>query len=543
MLDSLPPGTAPATDVVSAKVFINETELSGEVAVAEITVSKQFNKIASAQVVFMDGAASDRDFPLSADDTYKPGNTIRIQLGYHGDLTTVFEGVIVKHAIKIKPNGASRLIIDAKDKAIALTGARKSAYFIDKTDSDVITQLAGSLTPDIESTSMSHKQLIQYDATDWDFLVTRAEANSMLVLTDDGKLVVKKPDTSATAVLVATYGDNIWDFDAEMDARRQVVSVMSTSWDYTQQQIEQSDKGSANFTETGNISSDDLATVLNAEVNLIHPGHLTQEQLQSWSDAYAMRNHLSKAVGRMRVNGNSDVKPGTVVTLAGVGDRFNGDVFVTGVLHHYDGSWFSNIQFGWNEELFVKKEDVMNKPASGLLPGISGLQIGIVADLDDPEGQYRVKLTVPIITSGNDGFWARVATLDAGASRGVYFRPQVGDEVIVGFLNDDPNEPVILGYLHSKDNKTSPLPEQDGQLQYGFVTKEGLKLVFDDSNKRLTMKVPTGSGEKSLIINNDSGAFEMKDENQNTITMDASGITIQSGAGNVTIKGVTVMIN
>ncbi|PZF73389.1 type VI secretion system tip protein VgrG [Taibaiella soli] len=543
MLDSLPPGTAPATDVVSAKVFINETELSGEVLVAEISVSKQFNKIASAQVVFMDGSAADRDFPLSDDDTYKPGNLIRIQLGYHGDVTTVFEGVIVKHAIKIKPNGASRLIIDAKDKAIALTGARKSAYYTDKTDSDVITQLAGALTPDVESTTMSHKQLIQYDVTDWDFLVTRAEANSMLVLTDDGKLIVKKPDTSSTAVLVATYGDNIWDFDAEMDARRQVVSVMSTSWDYTQQQIEQSDKGQANFTETGNLSSDDLASVLGAEVNLIHPGHLTQEQLQNWSDAYAMRNHLSKAVGRMRVNGNSDVKPGTMVTLAGVGDRFNGAVFVTGVLHHFDGSWYSNIQFGWNEELFVKKEDVMNKPASGLLPGIYGLQIGVVLDLDDPEGQYRVKLTVPTITSGNDGFWARVATLDAGASRGVYFRPQIGDEVIVGFLNDDPNEPIILGYLHSKDNKASPLPEQEGQLQYGFVTQEGLKLVFDDTNKRLSMTVPTASGEKSIVINNDSGAFEMKDENQNTITMDASGITIQAGAGNVTIKGVTVMIN
>ncbi|MDR0793333.1 MAG: type VI secretion system tip protein VgrG [Chitinophagaceae bacterium] len=541
MLDSLPPGTAPATDIVSVKVFINGTTLSGEVAVSEITVSKQFNKIASAQVVFIDGSASDRDFPLSNDDNYKPGNSIQIQLGYHGDVSTVFEGVIVKHAVKIKSTGASRLIIDAKDKAIALTGARKSAYFIDKTDSDVIEQLASALSPDIESTSLSHKQLIQYDATDWDFLVTRAEANSMLVLTDDGTLIVKKPDTSSTPVLTATYGDNIWDFDAEMDARRQAVSVMSTSWDYTQQQIEQSDTGEANFTETGNLSSDDLATVLGAKINLIHPGHLTQEQLQSWSDAYAMRNHLSKAAGRLRVTGNAGVKPGAMLTLAGVGDRFNGDVFVTGVLHHYDGSWYSNIQFGWNEDWFFKKEDVINNPASGLLPGILGLQIGVVADLDDPEGQYRVKLIIPTITSGNEGLWARVATLDAGANRGVYFRPQTGDEVIVGFLNDDPNEPIILGYLHSKDNKAAPVPEQSGQ--YGFVTLEKLKLIFDDTNKRLTISVPAASGEKSLVINNDSGAFEMKDENQNTISMDTSGITIQAGTGNVTIKGTMVMIN
>jgi hypothetical protein len=81
-------------------------------------------------------------------------------------------------------------------------------------------------------------------------------------------------------------------------------------------------------------------------------------------------------------------------------------------------------------------------------------------------------------------------------------------------------------------------------LQFGFVTKEGLKLVFDDTNKRITLLVATTTGEKSLTINNSSGAFEMKDENQNSVKMDSSGITIQAGAGkNVTIKGTQVMIN
>jgi uncharacterized protein involved in type VI secretion and phage assembly len=185
----------------------------------------------------------------------------------------------------------------------------------------------------------------------------------------------------------------------------------------------------------------------------------------------------------------------------------------------------------------------MDKPAAGLLPGVQGLQIGIVSDLDDPEGQYRVKVKIPTITSGDDGLWARVATLDAGKNRGTYFRPQSGDEVIVGFLDDDPREPIVLGYLHSKDNKASPLPEQDGQLQYGFVSQEGIKLIFDDTNKRLTMLVPTSSGEQSLTINNDSGAIELKDDHQNTITMGPDGITIKAGAGNVTIKGLNVMIN
>jgi Rhs element Vgr protein len=241
-----------------------------------------------------------------------------------------------------------------------------------------------------------------------------------------------------------------------------------------------------------------------------------------------------------------------MITLLGVGDRFNGNVFVTGVLHHYEGLWQTDIQFGWREDWFYKKEDVMDKPASGLLPGINGLQIGIVDDLNDQElgGQFRVKVHIPTVSGTNDGIWARVATLDAGDKHGVYFRPQKSDEVVLGFLNDDPRDPIILGYLHSKSNKEAPLPATANELHYGIVTKQGLKLIFDDTNKKLTLRVPSGSKEKTIIIN-DSGAIEMKDDNDNSIKMDSSGITIKStkgikidaGSANTTIKGSKVFIN
>lgn len=564
VLASIPPAAEPARDVVSQKVFINGTVLGSDVLLSHLTVNKSFNKIAFARLTFMDGSAPDRDFPLSNDDKFKPGNTIKIQLGYHGEVDTVFEGIIIKHGIKIKQHGSSLLMIEAKDKAIKLTITRKSKYHINKKDSEIITTLAGDLIKDIASTTFQHKQLVQFDVADWDFIVTRAEANGMLVLTDDGKLVVKKPVTTSEPVLTATYGDNIWEFDAEMDARKQFKKVTSLSWDFTKQELEKSSEGTADFTDNtsspagglaGLISAAlgagpgapvDLGAVLNAELKLNHPGHLTQTQLQDWSDSYAMRNHLLRTAGRVRIEGKAAVKPGNLIKLAGVGDRFNGNVFVTGVLHHYEGSWQTDIQFGWREDWFYKKEDVMNKPAAGLLPGVNGLQIGVVLSVDDTDegGQYRVKVHIPTITSGNEGIMARVATLDAGPQRGSYFRPQVNDEVILGFLNDDPRDAIILGYLHSKDTNKSPLPVDAGAQQYGFVTKEGIKLIFDDTNKRLTLLVATLSGEKSLIINNSSGAFEMKDDNQNTIKMDSAGITIQAGAGkNVTIKGTQVKIN
>ncbi len=120
--------------VVTAKIYINGTVLGTDVALVDLTISSIFNKIASAKLRFQSGttAISNRDNVLSNDDRFKPGNELKVQLGYDGTGETVFEGIIIKHGIKYTLMNGPELNIEAKDKAIKLTGARKSAYFIEK---------------------------------------------------------------------------------------------------------------------------------------------------------------------------------------------------------------------------------------------------------------------------------------------------------------------------------------------------------------------------------------------------------------------------
>src|SRR5690349_13936876 len=113
-LTSLPPGADKSRDVVSQTVLVDGAALSKEVRVSQITVQKAFNKVASARIVVLDGSVSKRDFPLSNGTQFKPGNKITIQLGYHGEVETVFVGIIVKHAIRARRHGSSVLIVDAK---------------------------------------------------------------------------------------------------------------------------------------------------------------------------------------------------------------------------------------------------------------------------------------------------------------------------------------------------------------------------------------------------------------------------------------------
>jgi Rhs element Vgr protein len=517
----------PESRVIIKKVFINNFELSDAIPLRSFYISKTFNKVSFAKIFFHDGDPAKQDFMLSNDDKYKPGNEIKIKIGDASGQETVFEGIIVRHTIRARQNQPSYLMIEAKDKAIKMTLSRKNAYFLNKNEKEILQAVAQLYSLPITFPLTFNPiptspipPMVQYEATDWDFMVSRAEMNGLWVFTDDNNLKIMKPDLTGVPVVVAKYGGNILEFEGEMDARRQAKNYTAKAWNFARQSVNTSNEGTFSFTENGNLSSDDIANPFGSEVKLSHTGNLSSEELQSWANAYEMKNKVSKAIGRVKIDGNALVKPGSIITLAGVGDRFNGNVFVTGVLHHYEGAWQTDIQFGWSEEWFYKKENVMEKPASGLLPGVNGLQIATVLAVEDADNQeFMVKVRCPMISTSNEGIWARVATLDAGENRGTVFRPQPTDEVVLGFLNDDPRSAIILGCLHSNQNKPAPLVGE----QYGIVTKNGLKVVFDDEQKSIQIITP----QRSLKIDDTAGEIELKDAT-NSIKLDSQGITIHS---------------
>lgn len=527
-LNDLLPQTQEPTDVRSQKILIGGTAISNSIGVFTITVARQFNKIATAKIVLLDGNAADREFALSNEDLFIPGNEIEIQLGYHQILETVFKGVITKHALKAKQN-SSFLYLEAKDKSVALTLRRKNNYFFNQKDSGVIDQLAsnGGLSTDVETTAVTYKEMVQYNCSDWDFILSRAEMNSMLVLTDDGKLVAKKPSLSGSSLLTATYGSNIYEFETDIDARRQFKSVKSHSWNYSDQQLQDSDEGSSSLAEEGNLSSSDLADLLNAEEYAVnHAAFIADEELKEWADAYAMKTILSKICGRVKVQGVTAIKPGNIITLDGMSDRFNGKVFVTGVQHIFtDQNYYTEISFGWNHQWFYKTDDIVEKPSAGLVPGINGLHTGIVTKLErDPDNEFRVKVKIPLINNDEEGVWCRIALLDAGNERGSFFLPEINDEVVLGFVNDDPRHAVILGMLHSQ-SMPAPVTATDDNHEKGFYTRNKMKLVFNDDKKSITIITPKN---KSIVINDDDGSIILSDELSNKITMNSDGISIES---------------
>ncbi len=519
-----------AEGVVTHTLLSDGKQVDDTVALISITVVKRVNKVPYATLVVLDGEMPDQDFPVSNTDAFKPGKAIEIKAGYASDETTLFKGVVVRHGIKIDGANASRLEVECRDATVAMTVGRRNANYVDSLDSDVMSQLLGAysgVTAKVEATDAKHGELVQYYCTDWDFVLLRAEANAMVVLVDDGEVSVAPPDGSTEPKLTVTYGHDIIEFEADIDARTRFRSVSAASWDPGQQAVVSSSAASKDVTEQGNLSSDDLADVVGLDAfRLQTVARADTPTLKAWSEGQQVKAALGSIRGRVRFQGSALATIGDVIELKGVGDRFNGKVFV-GAVHHElrRGSWTTEVEFGLPDEWFAERRDLDAPPAAGLVPGVDGLQVGVVKKLaDDPDGQARIQVSVPVLEAEDDGVWARLATFHGSEGIGEFFIPEIGDEVVLGYLNGDPANPVVLGSLYSGRHKP-PYTLEDENNTKAIVTRSELRIVFDEEKKETTIITPA---ENKIVLSDDGKSILIEDQTGNKGEFSPSGIALSS---------------
>jgi len=516
--------------VIKLTIFSNGAKLKDSIKIISVEVEKSVNLIPVARITVLDGDMPNQEFPISDTDVFTPGSEIKINAGYQDQEETIFEGIVVKHNLKITGENYSRLHIECRDKAVAMTIGRKNANYVEVKDSDVFSKLVGnygSLSVKADSTSTEHKELVQYYCTDWDFLLSRAEVNGSLVIVDDGAVSVAPPDVSSSPVLSVSYGQDIMEFHAEIDARSQYAKVKGVSWNPGTQEVVEELVGIESLNDQGNLSGSELSKVVGLDnFKLQTPIMMETTALKDWAKSQQVKSGLSRVTGRVKFQGSAKAKPGTLIQLSGVGDRFSGEVFVSAVRHEIvDGNWFSEIDFGMSPEWFAEKRDIVAPPASGLLPGVEGLHIGVVTQLDeDPESQHKIKVTVPVLQAETEGVWARLSNYYASSGFGEFFIPEIGDEVILGYLNNDPGHPIILGSLYSAKRKP-PYPLTADNFIKAIVTRSDLKIEFDDENKVITIVTPEMN---KIVISDKEKSILVQDQTGNKLELSTSGILIDS---------------
>lgn len=162
-----------------------------------------------------------------------------------------------------------------------------------------------------------------------------------------------------------------------------------------------------------------------------------------------------------------------------------------------------------------------------------GVYSGLVSDIKDPNGQGRVKVTLPWASdtgTANYETWARVATLLGGNNRGTWFIPDTDDEVLVAFEGGDPRHPYVLGGLwNGRDKSPESMDGAGRNFKKVIRSRNGVKITLDDQDGQEQLILETPGGQKATLKDG-PGSIEIVDSNGNSIKLEPTGVSITAAA-------------
>jgi len=527
---SLPIDAAPREFIVK----VGGEALPREHQLLAASIVTAANRIASARLVYADGSAAAGNFELAGSARFVPGAVVEVLAGAGAAPALLFKGIVVRQSVRVREHAGSQFIVECRHAATRLALQRRSANHIEQRDDEVIEALLGAVADaEVAATGLRHAQLVRHDVSDWDFCVARALANGWAILTRGAGLAVRAP-ALGRSVATLQYGATLLDFDAEIDARAQSGAVQTLTWSPADQALHACDGDEPAFRHAGNFDPDALAAGAGSAVLTRPHAALDDAEATVLASATRLIARVNQVSGCAKCIGLGSVQCGDTVTLAGVGVRCSGAVLVTGVRHELDMAqgWRTHLQFGGLGLDAALRERLAAPRAAQLLAPVAGLQVGVVTDNEDPAGEYRVRVRLPLIDGADEGLWARVASLDAGRERGLLIRPEIGDEVVLGFFDADPRQPVLLGMLHSSAH-AAPLQPSNDNHEKGFVSRSGIRLLFDDEQRTLTLSTPAGN---TLVLDDAAQGLRLQDQHGNRLELGPGGITIESPNA-IQIKG------
>ncbi|HVR97155.1 MAG TPA: phage baseplate assembly protein V [Thermoanaerobaculia bacterium] len=164
----------------------------------------------------------------------------------------------------------------------------------------------------------------------------------------------------------------------------------------------------------------------------------------------------------------------------------------------------------------------------------NGVLIGIVSDLEDPERLGRVKVRYPTL-GDQESDWARLIAAGAGKERGLFSRPEVGDEVVVVFEQGDPHRAYVLGGVWSK---TDPPPPDDGNAadnNWRFIqSRSGHVIKLDDTQGAELIEIVDKDGQRRVVLDSANRKIQ--------VICDQGDVEVTAGAGTVKVEATTVEI-
>lgn len=452
----------------------------------------------------------------------------------------VFTGTITGIEIDADLDGTN-VTLTAQDRAYKLSRNRDVATFVNQRYEEVMMNIAQAAGLQSDIASVTREPL------DW-----LLQADSQLGLIDEiaGRLGFDWAMSGTTlAAWPVAEGASWGQRERALELTRELQSFS----------VRQSETGNTNFIVRGwdpqqkaTVSSSVASEPVRSRDGFSPPRGtpatvLAAHQVStSVGETELVAKGLAAGAGRISGRGRAvfvpELRPGGVVRIQGVAGA-NGIYYVREVSHQVDRRSLRTT-FVVGDRAPVQLSDPWQAPAPFSSLRHTGVTVGVVDNLQDPDELGRVRVQLAGLSDQASSHWARVLSLGGGAQRGLVIMPEINDEVLVAFEEDDVRRPVVIGGLFgSRVRPAGPASVSNGAVvSRHLVSGKGHRLELADgpAASKEHIQLVLADGENLLRIGKDKSELKAQ---QKPLTISSGDASISfDGRGNITIKATSLTL-
>jgi phage protein D/phage baseplate assembly protein gpV len=439
--------------------------------------------------------------------------------------------------------GGTFTVIRGYDQTHRFFRGRRTASYQQMTASDIATKIAqraGLQIGQVTATTTVFDHYSQAGQTDWEVLSALARSNNLEVAVRESKFSFATPAVASAAPppggvadtdpLVLALGKDLLRFRSILTSAAQVGKVEVRGWDVaTKNALTATEAAATTRIELPTVTPQALAKTF-GDPTYVATDVPYRTQAEVDQAAKTLADELASGFAEFEgtARGNPKLRAGAAVSIAALGEPFDGKYTITTSRHRFDPVTGYTTSFSVTGR---RDRTLLGLASSGRDKTPAGIVIGQVSDAADPEKAGRVKLTFPWLSADYVSDWARTVQSGAGKDRGCQLVPEVGDEVLVAFEQGDFRRPTVLGGLF---NGVDTMPRGAVDLIDGGTGRVNRRSVVSRLGHRVDLVDASGK-EGVRVTTTDEKLKLIMDHSGTTITLHADGKVVIEGTQGVTI--------
>jgi uncharacterized protein involved in type VI secretion and phage assembly len=480
---------------------------------------------------------------------FELGAEVRLSAqGPRGGPTELLTGEVTALEIELRETGMQTVVRGLDRSHRLFHGTRVTAYQ-DMTASDIVQQVArrAGMQASVDATDTTYTHVTQDCVSDWEFLRRLARWSHRVVNVSGGKLeFLARPDaadapsggTAEQDPLVLQHGVNLVALRATVTSAGQVPEVEVRGWDPGQKRAVVATRPAATpAARLASVQPGQLGRDASSPPYLLsRPSVTTQDA--AGAEAASLADHLAGGFVELEgiARGNPALRAGSAVELAGVSAPFAGKYLLSTTRHEFAAHTGYRTSFRVSNTSERSLFGAASAGGGGVRkPGVGCVYPALVTNTKDPESLGRVRVQLPWLSDTYESAWARTAFPGAAGARGMVSLPEVGDEVLVAFGDDDLSQPYVLGGLtNGKDGTRVHVDSNTGQVSTrAWTSRTGMVLGMEESSSTERLQLATNDGQQRITMLQTDKGIEI-------VSLDKVDVTTDSG--DVTVKGVNLVL-